>query len=117
MKLGGLFLLASLLTLNTWLQAIGPCVHECRGDGDCGIAKECFQDGCRRVCLPAVTAGQQRPGFCPELPKGTVGICVERCSGDYSCPEGMKCCSNGCGHVCKAAVFNKIGSGGRAKVN
>ncbi|CAI9162599.1 unnamed protein product [Rangifer tarandus platyrhynchus] len=61
--------------------------------------------------------GQQRPGFCPELPKGTVGICVERCSGDYSCPEGMKCCSNGCGHVCKAAVFNKIGSGGRAKVN
>ncbi|KAB0367338.1 hypothetical protein FD755_020662 [Muntiacus reevesi] len=61
--------------------------------------------------------GRQRPGFCPELPKGTVGICVERCSGDDSCPKGMKCCSNGCGHVCKAAVFKKVGSGGRAKVN
>ncbi|OWK14512.1 hypothetical protein Celaphus_00000681 [Cervus elaphus hippelaphus] len=61
--------------------------------------------------------GRQRPGFCPELPKGTVGICVERCSGDDSCPVGMKCCSNGCGHVCKGAVFKKVGSGGRVKVN
>ncbi|NP_001192207.1 WAP four-disulfide core domain protein 18-like [Bos javanicus] len=59
--------------------------------------------------------GQRKPGFCPEVPKGTVGICAELCSGDYSCPGRAKCCSNGCGHVCKAAVFKKVGSGGLGK--
>uniref|UniRef100_A0A8C2XVM7 WAP domain-containing protein n=1 Tax=Capra hircus TaxID=9925 RepID=A0A8C2XVM7_CAPHI len=55
-----------------------------------------------------------RPGFCPEVPKGTMGICVEMCSGDDSCPEGAKCCSNGCGHVCKTAVFRVSTSRSRA---
>ncbi|XP_068835146.1 WAP four-disulfide core domain protein 18-like [Capricornis sumatraensis] len=63
----------------------------------------------------SLAKGRQRPGFCPEVPKGTVGICAELCSGDDSCPEGAKCCSNGCGHVCKTAVFRKVGSGGRGK--
>ncbi|ELK33134.1 Extracellular peptidase inhibitor [Myotis davidii] len=48
--------------------------------------------------------GGNRPGHCPNVPKGTVGICAEMCSGDDSCPRGMKCCSNGCGHVCKGAI-------------
>ncbi|XP_016066156.1 PREDICTED: WAP four-disulfide core domain protein 18-like [Miniopterus natalensis] len=57
----------------------------------------------------------QRPGFCPEVPKGTFGICIESCSGDGSCPKGMKCCSNGCGHVCKTALRVKGGSGGHVE--
>uniref|UniRef100_A0A4W2E860 C-C motif chemokine n=1 Tax=Bos indicus x Bos taurus TaxID=30522 RepID=A0A4W2E860_BOBOX len=56
MKLGGLFLLASLLTLNTRLQAIGTCVNECREDRDCGAERECLQVGCQHVCLPLATA-------------------------------------------------------------
>uniref|UniRef100_A0A452R1F6 WAP domain-containing protein n=1 Tax=Ursus americanus TaxID=9643 RepID=A0A452R1F6_URSAM len=47
---------------------------------------------------------RERPGVCPEVPKGVFGICAEMCSGDQSCPRGMKCCSNGCGHVCQYAV-------------
>ncbi|CAI9162600.1 unnamed protein product [Rangifer tarandus platyrhynchus] len=60
--------------------------------------------------------GRQRPGFCPELPRGTIGTCVELCSGDDSCPRGMKCCSHGCGHSCTTPVFRKGGSGGHGKV-
>ena len=63
---------------------------------------------------PSCVSGRQRPGFCPEVPKGTMGICVEMCSGDDSCPEGAKCCSNGCGHVCKTAVFRVSTSRSRA---
>uniref|UniRef100_A0A4W2BQT5 WAP domain-containing protein n=1 Tax=Bos indicus x Bos taurus TaxID=30522 RepID=A0A4W2BQT5_BOBOX len=60
---------------------------------------------CATRQTPSCVSGQRKPGFCPEVPKGTVGICAELCSGDYSCPGRAKCCSNGCGHVCKAAVF------------
>ncbi|XP_045368249.1 WAP four-disulfide core domain protein 18 [Camelus bactrianus] len=59
--------------------------------------------------------GRQRPGVCPEVPKGMAGICAEMCSGDESCPKGMKCCSNGCGHVCKLPVPKKGGSGDYVK--
>ncbi|XP_054565139.1 WAP four-disulfide core domain protein 18-like [Eptesicus fuscus] len=58
---------------------------------------------------------QQRPGICPQVPKGTLGVCAEICSGDASCPKGMKCCSNGCGHVCKAALPEKGSFGGQVK--
>ncbi|XP_003587429.1 PREDICTED: WAP four-disulfide core domain protein 18-like [Bison bison bison] len=60
--------------------------------------------------------GRQRPGFCPEVPRGILGACVEMCSGDDSCPRGMKCCSHGCGHSCTTPVFRKGGSGGHGKV-
>ncbi|CAN0058096.1 unnamed protein product [Rangifer tarandus platyrhynchus] len=56
MKLGGLFLLASLLTLNTRLQAIGICVEECREDGDCAAGEKCINNGCGHVCSPAPRA-------------------------------------------------------------
>ncbi|KFO22358.1 Extracellular peptidase inhibitor [Fukomys damarensis] len=48
---------------------------------------------------------QQKPGDCPEVPRGQFGICAEACSGDQSCPGEQKCCRNGCGHVCKSPVF------------
>ena len=64
------------------------------------------------VCIPGspkttlcFVSGQQRPGFCPKVPKDSPGICLHGCSGDDSCPKGMKCCSNGCGYVCKKPVF------------
>uniref|UniRef100_A0A8B9XD82 WAP domain-containing protein n=1 Tax=Bos mutus grunniens TaxID=30521 RepID=A0A8B9XD82_BOSMU len=54
---------------------------------------------------PSCVSGRQRPGFCPEVPRGILGACVEMCSGDDSCPRGMKCCSHGCGHSCTTPVF------------
>uniref|UniRef100_A0A8C2W2X7 WAP domain-containing protein n=1 Tax=Chinchilla lanigera TaxID=34839 RepID=A0A8C2W2X7_CHILA len=58
---------------------------------------------------------QQKPGVCPELPKGTIGLCAEFCSGDQSCPNDLKCCSNGCGHSCQSPVFIESDSGSQVK--
>ncbi|XP_043336756.1 WAP four-disulfide core domain protein 18-like isoform X1 [Cervus canadensis] len=82
-----------------------------------GLAVAWAQKSPGKDCTkPSCVSGRQRPGFCPELPKGTIGTCVELCSGDDSCPKGMKCCSHGCGHSCTTPVFRKGGSGGRGKV-
>ncbi|ELR53537.1 Perlwapin, partial [Bos mutus] len=121
MKLGGLFLLASLLTLNTRLQAIGVCVDQCRGDQDCAAGEKCVSNGCGHVCSPAPQAticsrecsedrdcgrGKQcvQDG-CRRVcsPLMSAGICVEQCREDQDCAAGEKCISNGCGHVCSPA--------------
>ncbi|KAI5222731.1 WAP four-disulfide core domain protein 18-like [Manis pentadactyla] len=62
--------------------------------------------GLEMACAQRSFRGKERPGVCPEVPKGTIGVCVELCAGDESCPEGSKCCSNGCGHVCKHVSSN-----------
>ncbi|XP_017919702.1 PREDICTED: WAP four-disulfide core domain protein 3 isoform X3 [Capra hircus] len=84
MKLGGLFLLASLLTLNTRLQAMGVCEEQCREDPDCAAGEKCVSDGCGRVCSPAPQAS----------------ICVNECREDRDCGIEKECLQVGCQRVC-----------------
>ncbi|XP_070416937.1 WAP four-disulfide core domain protein 3-like [Equus przewalskii] len=99
MKLGGLLLLVSLITLSLEVQGlqaevrpvqdVGICVDRCRGDLDCGAGQRCLRRGCRRTCAPALGP--------------VIGICVEECQRHRDCGVGRLCVSNGCGHVCQPA--------------
>ncbi|XP_043758925.1 WAP four-disulfide core domain protein 3-like isoform X1 [Cervus elaphus] len=89
MKLGGLFLLASLLTLNTRLHAIGVCVEQCRGDRDCAAGEKCVSKGCGHVCSPAPQAS----------------ICVNECRDDRDCGVAKECFQDGCRRVCLPMVI------------
>ncbi|XP_065766606.1 WAP four-disulfide core domain protein 3-like [Muntiacus reevesi] len=129
MKLGGFFLLASLLTLNTRLQAIGVCVEQCREDGDCAAGEKCVSDGCGHVCSPAprasvcesqcfrdqdcgagrrcVSEGCNR--VCSPAPQASVGICVQRCRGNWDCGAGERCMRKGCSRVCSPVRTGGVG--------
>ncbi|XP_006048116.1 C-C motif chemokine 3 isoform X1 [Bubalus bubalis] len=84
MKLGGLFLLAGLLTLNTRLQAIGVCVEQCQEDWDCTAGEKCVSNGCGHVCSPAPQAS----------------TCINECREDRDCGVKKECLQVGCRHVC-----------------
>uniref|UniRef100_A0A9L0JZU2 WAP domain-containing protein n=1 Tax=Equus asinus TaxID=9793 RepID=A0A9L0JZU2_EQUAS len=60
MKLGGLLLLATLITLSLEVQELqaavrpfqrlGTCVELCSGDWDCGPEERCVSNGCGHIC-------------------------------------------------------------------
>uniref|UniRef100_A0A8C2VN69 WAP four-disulfide core domain protein 18-like n=2 Tax=Chinchilla lanigera TaxID=34839 RepID=A0A8C2VN69_CHILA len=61
MKLGGLLLLVTLITLSLRvqelhtavrpLQLLGTCAELCRGDWDCEPEEQCVSSGCSSICV------------------------------------------------------------------
>ncbi|KAK3605888.1 hypothetical protein CHS0354_017793 [Potamilus streckersoni] len=78
----------------------GPCVEQCRNDGDCRTSEKCCFNGCGHICRRVRDVPAEKHGSCPLHHPGLSTYCQERCEIDMDCPGITKCCNTACGPVC-----------------